>query len=137
MEDEKKELVNEKIELEEQMDRRMEQHKSTMAVAAEELKSCKLDMMQKIAEVGSKGEKIQGTFMKEIKVKDEIIKDLKKEIKKHKYNIDTLTLKLKVPQMQKKFLEENGKLDEFIEAKQLGKEPVAKWCLLEAAAVEI
>ena len=59
------------------MDRRMEQHKSSMAVAAEELKSCKLDMMQKIAEVGSKGEKIQGTFMKEIKVKDEIIKDLK------------------------------------------------------------
>jgi len=29
------------------------------------------------------------------------------------------------------FLKENGKLDEFVEAKMLGKEPVAKWLLME------
>jgi hypothetical protein len=50
-------------------------------------------------------------------IKDIILKDLKGEIKKQKIVIDGLNLKLKVPAMQKKFLEENGRLDEFIAAK--------------------
>lgn len=29
------------------------------------------------------------------------------------------------------FLKENGKLEEFVEAKLLGKEPVAKWLLMD------
>jgi hypothetical protein len=35
------------------------------------------------------------------------------------------------------FLKENGKLEEFVEAKMLGKEPVAKWLLLESNKREI
>jgi hypothetical protein len=35
------------------------------------------------------------------------------------------------------FLQENGKLDEFVEAKILGKEPVAKWLLLDSYKREI
>jgi len=35
------------------------------------------------------------------------------------------------------FLKENGKLDEFVEAKILGKEPVAKWLLMDSYKREI
>ena len=35
------------------------------------------------------------------------------------------------------FLKKNGKLDEFIEAKLLGKDEVAKWLLLDTAGPEI
>ena len=48
-----------------------------------------------------------------------------------------LTLKLQIPRTHMIFLKENGKLDEFVEAKILGKEPVAKWLLLDSYKREI
>ena len=32
-----------------------------------------------------------------------------------------------------KFLEQEGKLDEFVDAKKLGQDAIAKWCLLDTA----
>mgnify|MGYP001058579882 CR=1 FL=1 len=31
------------------------------------------------------------------------------------------------------FLESKGKLDEFVDAKKLGQDAIAKWCLLDSA----
>jgi len=94
-------------------------------------------MLEKVAEMGNKGVAIKDMYEKEIKVQNIVIHDLKKEIKGYKHEIENLTLKLKVPSLQKKFLEEHGKLDEFIDAKQLGQEPAAKWCLMNAAKEEL
>jgi hypothetical protein len=44
---------------------------------------------------------------------------------------------LKIPRHHMIFLKENGKLDDFIDAKMEGDDLTAKWCLLETADKEI
>jgi hypothetical protein len=42
-------------------------------------------------------------------------------------------MKLRMPRLHMEFLKDNGKLEEFIEAKLTGKEATAKWLLLDNA----
>jgi hypothetical protein len=76
-------------------------------------------------------------FKDELAIKDEIQKKLQARIEELEKLVDELTLKLQIPRTHYLFLQEHGKLDEFVEAKMTGKEPVAKWLLLDTNKREI
>lgn len=51
--------------------------------------------------------------------------------------IRDLKMKLRMPRLHMEFLKDNGKLEEFIEAKLTGKEATAKWLLLDNAQEQL
>lgn len=74
---------------------------------------------------------------KESRDKDRVTAQLYNYIDKLQGEIDRLTVTLRIPRLQAKYLEEKGALAEFVEAKLLGKNDLAKWTLLQAADKEI
>ena len=55
-------------------------------------------------------------------------------MKKH---IEMLEYKLRIPKLQREFLESKGALDNFIQAKKSGQSELAKWTLLQSGKGEI
>ena len=76
-------------------------------------------------------EELSKMFKEELKIKDKIVVQLQEKIGKIDRLNQQLTMKLQIPRTHMIFLKENGKLEEFVEAKLLGKEPVAKWLLMD------
>lgn len=76
-------------------------------------------------------------FNDETKVLNRVISNLSQE----KLEADKLAkmfrFQLKTPRQHLEFLKKAGKLDDFVEAKQQGKDEVAKWHLLDMAQDEI
>ena len=70
-------------------------------------------------------------FKEELKIKDKIVVQLQEKVGKIEKLNQQLTMKLSIPRTHMLFLKENGKLEEFVEAKLLGKEPAAKWLLMD------
>ena len=58
-------------------------------------------------------------------------------LEKQTRTIKELSMKLQVPRQHMIFLEENGMLDEFIDAKLEGDNLRAKWCLFDTAKPQI
>lgn len=71
-----------------------------------------------------------------IQLKDENEKALK-TIKDLKEKIKQMNIMLRIPVKHRRFLEQNGALEEFIEAKILGKSELSKWILLATAKDEL
>ena len=56
-------------------------------------------------------------YSKELKLKDIIINNYIEEISKLNTQINQLQLKLRIPKLQREFLEQKGALDNFVTAK--------------------
>lgn len=76
-------------------------------------------------------------FKKELQIKEEIIAKIEAERDQFKNQMEELTVKLQIPRTHMLFLRDKGKLEEFVEAKINGQEPVAKWLLLDNAKDEL
>ena len=75
--------------------------------------------------------------MKELVIKDEIIKNSEGMKGKYYRLSKELNLKLKIPRHHLEFLHKQGSLDHFVSAKITGDEVGAKWSLLKAGKKEI
>ena len=76
-------------------------------------------------------------FLKELLIKDNIIKSTEGAKDKY-YNIAKyLKTQLKIPRLHEQFLKEKGSLDHFIQAKLSGDDEQAKWLLLNSGRKEI
>lgn len=107
------------------------------AKAQDQLKNTITEYELKIQNLSKDAEELYQLFVKELKLKDNIlsqtieIKDVLLEKTKK------LTLKLKTPRHHLKFLEEKGMIDPFVSAKLTGEDVFAKWILKKAAKKEI
>lgn len=76
-------------------------------------------------------------FGDELNVKDSIIEQINAVKDAFVEKTRRLIVKLRIPREHYLFLCQNGKLDEFVEAKLLDKEPEAKWLLMDAGKSQI
>ena len=74
----------------------------------------------KIQDMARDADELHTMFVKELEVKEALISKTDKAREDLMKKIRMLTLKLKTPRHHLEFLKERGKLDEFIEAKDLG-----------------
>ena len=71
-------------------------------------------------------------FLKELLIKDNVIKNTE-GMKDAYYKIaKELKTQLKIPRLHLEFLKTKGTLDHFVKAKLQGKDETAKWMLLKA-----
>jgi hypothetical protein len=76
-------------------------------------------------------------FLKELLIKDNIIKNTE-GMKDTYYKIaKDLKTKLQIPRLHLEFLKAKGTLDHFVKAKQQGKDEQAKWTLMKSGQNEI
>ena len=87
--------------------------------------------------MNNKNQKIKDALTSEIRLKDIIIGAKNREIEGLKQDVKKLNTTLRIPKLQREFLEEKGSLDVFVEAAALGKDEVAKWVLLNTGRKEI
>ena len=72
-------------------------------------------------------------FKEELDLKEEIINKISKEKESLIEKNERLEMTLKIPRKHMEFMRDNGKLEEFVDAKLLGKDAEAKWILLNGA----
>lgn len=70
-------------------------------------------------------------------MKDAILIRLKTELQEARSEAEKLRVTLKVPRSHLLYLEKHGKLEEFVDAKVLGQDPVAKWLLMDNAKADL
>ena len=76
---------------------------------------------------------LSSLFVNEISVKDNIIGQVNSVKEAFIEKTRRLLIKLKMPREHFVFMMQAGKLEEFVEAKLLGQDPIAKWQLTETA----
>jgi len=82
-------------------------------------------------------ENVKSMLLKELVIKDGIIKSSDGMKSKYYRLAQELNLKLKIPRHHLEFLHNQGSLDHFVSAKITGDEVQAKWSLLNAGKKEI
>lgn len=72
-----------------------------------------------------------------IKRNKEKVAMYKQKYEQAKKDHDGLELLMRIPKLHREWMEEKGILDEFVEAKMMGKDATAKWLLLNNSKDEI
>lgn len=101
------------------------------------LKDTIKDYEARLADMAKDADELHDVFVKELEIKDEILNHSNSIKNNFIQKTKELTLKLKTPRLHVEFLEERGKLDEFVAAKLTGEEATAKWLLLDTAKDEL
>lgn len=84
-----------------------------------------------------KAEEQERLHTQELNLKDLIIAKLNSKVAEQLHEIDRLMVILRIPRFHHMHLLKNGKLEEFVDAKILGKDARAKWLLMTNAEVEL
>lgn len=133
----KKEFLQQKRVLESQIESLKEQWRLDRKVKQEKLESLIEAHQLQLSTLTEHLNHEVSLLQKELKVKDTIVRQQTETIEDLKIEIQALKYKLRIPRLHLQYLQQHGKLDEFIYAKIVGKDAEAKLVLLRAARHDI
>lgn len=103
----------------------------------EKFRKMSLKLNNIITDLQKKCEDLEEFNAQESKVFKALIRKLAEENQEFKIKNQSLETMLRIPRTHMQFLKENGKLEEFVEAKVLGQDARAKWLLMSNAEIEL
>ena len=111
-------------------DKEREQH-------ASHLKRTIAKYEDRLREAMANHDKMKDMFLRELMIKDSLIKQSEGAKERYRRLAKELNTKLKIPRHHLEFLHQKGTLDHFVSAKICGDDLGAKWSLIKAGLNEI